>query len=277
MDRAGAEVEPLYIAVAPNGARKTKSDHPALPMSAAEIAETAAAAAAAGAAMLHLHVRDDDGAHSLDVGRYREATEAVRARVGDGLVIQATTEAVGRYSAAEQMALVRELRPEAVSLALRELAPAGEERAAAQFFDWLAGQPIMPQFILYDAADVIRFRALRKAGVVPPGRHFLLFVLGRYVAAGASSPRVLLPFLEANEEDDPWAVCAFGPQEQACMAAAMALGGHVRVGFENNVTLPDGGTAADNSVPVAHSAALARAIGRPIGTAAAMREAFGGA
>ena len=114
---------PLIIAVAPNGARKTKADHPALPITPEELAETAARCLDAGASMIHLHVRDDDQKHSLDVSAYRAAIAAIRARVGGELIIQVTTEAVGIYTPAQQMAMVQELEPEAVSLAVRELCP----------------------------------------------------------------------------------------------------------------------------------------------------------
>ena len=112
---------PLMISVAPTGARKSKETHPGLPITPDEIAETALACQDAGASMIHLHVRDQEGRHSIDVGAYRDASEAVRDAVGDGLIIQVTSEAVGRFSPAEQMAMVRSLRPEAVSLAIREL------------------------------------------------------------------------------------------------------------------------------------------------------------
>ena len=97
---------PFAIAVAPNGARRTKKDHPRLPMTADEIARDAAEALEAGAAMIHLHVRDGEGVHTLDVDLYREAVKAVHAAVGDELVVQVTTEAVGRYTPAEQIAVI---------------------------------------------------------------------------------------------------------------------------------------------------------------------------
>ncbi|MGB1244689.1 MAG: 3-keto-5-aminohexanoate cleavage protein, partial [Porticoccaceae bacterium] len=86
------------IAVAPNGARKQKDDHPALPISPAELTETAVQCRDAGACMIHLHVRDAGGGHSLDVDAYRLATTAVRDAVGPDMVIQITTEAVGIYT-----------------------------------------------------------------------------------------------------------------------------------------------------------------------------------
>src|SRR5688572_22904819 len=111
------------IAVAPNGGRRGKADHPALPIGPRELASTAAACLEAGAAMIHVHVRDRDGGHLLDADAYRETTNAIRDAVGERLVIQVTSESVGRYQPAEQMAVVRATRPEAVSLALRELVP----------------------------------------------------------------------------------------------------------------------------------------------------------
>ena len=190
---------PMLLAVAPNGARKTHADHPAVPISPAEIAATAAAAVEAGAAMIHLHVRDAAQKHSLDVGAYREATAAVREAVGARMVIQVTSEAVGIYSAEQQMAMVRELEPEAVSLAIRELVPEGGEDAAREFLTWLVGTGILPQYILYAPEDVERFARLQAAGVVPPGPAFLLFVLGRYTPGQRSVPNDLLPYLTAIE------------------------------------------------------------------------------
>lgn len=103
--------EPLIIAVAPNGARKTQDFHPALPMTADEIARDAVACRDAGACMLHLHVRDRDGGHSLDGDTYRQAIAAVRTAVGDDMVIQITTEAVGHYTPDQQIALLHDVRP----------------------------------------------------------------------------------------------------------------------------------------------------------------------
>ena len=103
---------PLVVIAAPNGARLNKRGHPAVPVTTAEIAAAAAELAECGVSVLHLHVRGDRGEHVLDAERYREAQAAIRDRVGDRLVVQVTTEAVGRYERGEQMALVRELRPD---------------------------------------------------------------------------------------------------------------------------------------------------------------------
>lgn len=264
--------QPLFVAVAPNGARKTKEHHPALPITPEELASTAESCQAAGACMIHLHVRDDDGAHSLDPGRYREAMAAIRDACGEKMVIQVTTEAVGRYSPPEQMACIRDLVPEAASFAIREVVPDAEaEVEARRFFFWAQEAGIQPQFILYSAEDVARFEDLVSRGVLPPGPHFLLFVLGRYSEGQISAPADLLPFLAANRFQNPWSLCAFGPKEAACAIAGAALGGHARVGFENNLLLPDGSRAPDNAALVETVARGAAAIGRPLGTAAQLR------
>ncbi|GJE83016.1 3-keto-5-aminohexanoate cleavage protein [Methylorubrum thiocyanatum] len=260
---------PLILANAPNGATRTKADHPALPITAAEIARTAAEIAEAGAALIHVHVRDRAGRHLLDAEAYRAVTAAIRAEVGDRLVVQITSEAAGRYQSPEQMAVVRATRPEAVSLALREIVPdAGAEEAAAQFFAWARAERVLLQIILYTPDEVTRYRALKARGVLGAGEDFPLFVLGRYTPGQVSVPADLLPFLaEAGESLPLWSICAFGPRENACALAAAALGGHVRVGFENSLLAPDGSRAESNAAQMRRAADGARLLGRPLADA----------
>lgn len=267
------EADPAILMVAPNGARKTKADHPAVPIGPSEIAEEAVRCREAGASMLHLHVRQADGRHLLDAEAYKAATEAIRQAVGSDMVVQITTEAVGIYSPDEQMAVVREARPEAVSLAVREILPDEESlEQGAAFLAWLGKEHISPQYILYDAADVERFDALRKRGVIPGERAFVLYVLGRYSADQQSNPLDLLPFLGAATGGDIWAVCAFGARESACAAAALALGGHARVGFENNLLMADGGLARHNADLVSQARGAVGLAGRALAGADQVRE-----
>jgi len=273
---SGADWAPLILTVAPNGARRGYADHPALPITPEEIGRCAAACADAGAAMIHLHVRDRDGGHTLDADAYRAAIGAVKQQAGERIVIQVTSEAVGIYEPAQQMAMVRAVRPEAVSLAVRELLPEGaDEQEVAKFFAWLAAEHIAAQFILYSQEDVRRFDDLVERGVVADCQRFVLFVLGRYSAGQQSSPDDVLPFVTANSGGYTWAVCAFGQREAACVLAAAAAGGHGRVGFENNLCLPDGRTAPDNAALVAAVADGARAMGRPLASATVARGIMG--
>jgi len=266
---------PFILCVAPNGARRGKADHPRLPITTEEIAREAAAAREAGAAMLHLHVRDRDGRHLLDAAAYREAIAAVRREVGDDLLVQITTEAVGRYSPAEQIAVVDEVAPEAASIAVRELFAEGADAgAAAHFLTRQARRGALIQHILYDVADVIRFEALARSGSIPLEGASQILVLGRYAAGQVSDPAELIPVLAARSVAITWMVCAFGSREAAAGIAAAALGGHARVGFENNMFLPDGALAPDNSALIAAVAAALPTTGRRLATPAEARAAF---
>jgi len=257
---------PCRILVAPNGARRGKGDHPALPVSPEEVAATAAACRDAGATGIHLHARDGKGAHTLSPVIYASYIQAVRRQAGPGFFVQVTTEAVGRYTPEQQMAAIQglKLRPDGVSLALRELVPdQAHEAEAADFFAWLLAHGMAPQVILYTADEVRRFQALRAKGVIPAAMDDVLFVLGRYLEPGSLvEPRALLAFLGVHEPATPWMVCAFGREETACLALAAALGGDLRVGFENALEHGDGRTAADNAERVAEIAGLVDRLGR---------------
>ena len=270
------QTEPLMIAVAPNGARKSQRDHPRLPINPQELADTAATCLDAGACMLHLHVRDSNGGHSLDAGRYHDATAAIRHRVGDELIIQITTESVGLYTREQQMAVVVATRPEAVSLAIREISPAGcDERSSAEFFTFLRRERINAQYILYDEADVSRFQDLQARGIVSHENFSVLLVLGRYAENQQSDPTEIAPLISGFASPPPWFLCAFGASEAACMSEAMRLGGHCRVGFENNLLMPDGRPASDNAELVRSTSASARSLGRRIATADEARQLLG--
>ena len=267
-----ADWPPFIIGVAPNGARKSKADHPALPLTADEIARDAATCHAAGAAFIHVHVRDKMGKHLLDADAYRAATAAIRREAGSDIIVQITTESGGIYLPGYQMAMVRETRPEACSLAIREIIPnAAAERDAAAFCAWMAAEGVVPQFILDTADEVRRFAELRARGVLGTAPASVLYVLGRYSAGQASDPLDLAPFLAAAERDWHWGVCAFGAKEGAVALTAAVLGGHSRVGFENNVQLADGRMAPGNAALVAQARAGAEAIARNVATGAAAR------
>jgi 3-keto-5-aminohexanoate cleavage enzyme len=267
---------PAALAVAPNGGRRSKADHPAVPVTREEIAVTAAACLEAGACMIHTHVRNRAGGHVLDVESYRTTIAAVRAEVGDRLVIQITSEALGIYRPAEQMAVVREVRPEAVSLALRELAPdSSQEGAFGDFLAWLRRESVTPQIILYSPEEAVRLADLKARGVIPFNDVPVLYVLGRHTAGQRSSPADLLPFIAPGMPHFAhWTVCAFGAREIACVTAAALLGGNARVGFENNLHLPDGSVAPDNASLVATALSTISACGIAIATAADLRAAW---
>ncbi len=256
---------PLIISVAPNGARRTKGDHPKIPLSPAELAIEAERCADAGAALMHVHVRDADGRHSLSPDAYRSALDAIRRRVADRLLLQITTESCGIFAIAVQMAAVLAVKPPAASFALREfIATEADEPRARDFFAAVHDFGTVPQFILYDPAEIDRLRHLISTGVIPFPAPAVLFVLGRYASGPSSDPASLVPFLSRWGNDEGWTVASFGPSELRVAAAAIAIGGHVRVGFENNLQRPDGSYLDSTAEQVTAVAALARLLDRRI-------------
>ena len=182
------------MTVAPNGGRKTKADHPALPLTADELARTAAECLERGASMIHLHVRDKDGGHSLDSEAYRSVIARICEEVGDRLVLQITSESLGRYSPAEQRAAVLRTNPEAVSLALRELAPEkADEKDFGLFLGKLKQMRIWPQIIVYHPDEAERLGAMLKQGLIPFEKLSVLYVLGRFALTRTASRATFCP------------------------------------------------------------------------------------
>lgn len=232
------------LMVAPNGARKTKADHPALPMTVDEICSDAKECFASGADGIHVHLRDQQGRHLLDAAAYRDVLARLNAVVPD-MQVQITTEAAGRYDPAHQCAVALASGAQHVSVSPRELGRALSREDIAQFARNCTASGISVQWILYDAGDF----ALLPMPMRGSGQK-LLFVLGRYDPATDGRPEMLAPFLQAlhrREGRADWAACAFGPGETECLLHAAKLGGKLRVGFENSLLGPDGSPAASNA------------------------------
>ena len=249
------------LMVAPNGARRTTADHLALPVTIAQIVECAKTCFAAGAEAIHAHVRDENQRHVLDAGLYRELIGEMTVKVPD-MAVQITTEAVGRYSPAEQRAVVRDVMPKMVSVALAERARDDDPAQVRKFYHWTAEAGIAVQHIVYSPEELTELARLLDDGVIPAGKLQILFVLGRYARDQQSDPADLRPFLDVLKvapevgSQAQWAACAFGRAETACLRRALDLGGAVRVGFENNLYNADGGLARDNAERVAEIKAL---------------------
>jgi uncharacterized protein (DUF849 family) len=263
------------LMVAPNGARRTKADHPHLPITPQELADTARRCFAAGGDSLHLHVRDKEQRHSLDAGRYREAIAAIAEAV-PGLAIQITTESAGIFSVAHQLACLEELRPAAASISVREMAR--EPDLAARVYALCREVGTRVQHILYTPDCLPQLEAWDQQGLLGPLQREVIFVLGGYSPARSGQPQELSSLLSAiacrapTHDDQPsddhppawrwsWSVCAFGPQEIDCLLAAWAMGGGARIGFENNIHDGDGRLLPDNAASLRALIARASAKG----------------
>ncbi len=253
---------PLLIAVAPNGARKTKDDHPNLPLTTAELIDTALRCLDAGAAMMHFHVRDQIGRHTLDPVFYEPVLKELEAAVGERMLLQVSSEAVDRYSSAQQIDCMKRLAPHCLSCGLHEIFDDPQDYSPGhEFCAQLHREGVLVQYILYSPAEVEWYEKLCDTGVIPGREHFLLFVLGRYGAI-VSEKEELAAYVSALKGNNSWMVCGFGREEHGLMAQAAGLGGHCRVGFENNQELVDGSTVSDNATLVRLTAEMADEKGR---------------
>jgi 3-keto-5-aminohexanoate cleavage enzyme len=254
------KVTPLPdIMIAPNGARRGKQDHAALPIAINETIETTRACIKEGATGLHLHIRDNEGKHTLDSGIYLEALSEFKSALPD-FPVQITTEAVGQYSSIEQRKIVQDIAPKSVSISIAEMLADGEMKEAQKFYDWCRETQTSVQHIVYDAQDLERIETMFPGA--DDNQLQLLFVLGRYTKNQQSSPDDLNLFYDWLIDKKPradWAICAFGQGETDCLAKANKHGGKVRVGFENSIWNKDGSLAKDNAERVAE---VVRAIGK---------------
>ncbi|KAE9632487.1 3-keto-5-aminohexanoate cleavage protein [Parasedimentitalea maritima] len=250
------------LTVAPNGARRGRDDHPELPVTQDQIVATSVACKAAGAHGIHLHVRDAAGAHTLDAEHYHDAKAAV-AEAAPGLAIQITTESAGLFNVAEQLDCLKALRPASASIALREMSR--DPDMAAQAYALCAEAGTQVQHILYGPSCIELLRRWYADGTVPNTMRDVIFVLGQYVPEVLAQPQDLQPFLAATDDLNlNWTVCAFGRHEQACLLAAIAAGGDVRIGFENNMETPSGDLLSDNAASVAALITAATAAGHTL-------------
>ena len=240
------------LMVAPNGARRTKQDHPAIPVTLEETFATAQKCYAAGAESIHFHLRDADQQHLLDAGLYKEGLAELH-RLLPEMHLQITTEAVGRYSPEEMTKIAYEVMPPGISIGLAELMPDRQPGAEnIRLYKTLYEAGCRVQHLCYQLDDVDLLARLVEAADLADEKIWAMFVIGHYTGR-VSHPDMIQPFIDraaANGLELDWAVCAFAEQEHTTLERAALLGGKVRVGFENSIFMPDGSIAPDNETRV---------------------------
>lgn len=244
------------LALAPNGAYKQKTDHPALPLSQDEIVQCAVDASHAGATLFHLHIRDEVNQHSLDPDTYLRTIHAIEDVLGNTLVIQITSESANIFTPQQQIESIKAVKPECVSIALREIIPDSKSVHKAQaLFDWCAEHGCRIQYILYSEAELLAYFSYIEQDIIPAAPHSVLFVLGQQHKNQATSAEDLIPFITHQQNFiAPWMVCAFGASEQTRLIEAAFKGGHIRQGFENNLLNVKGKTARNNAAQLRSTA-----------------------
>lgn len=268
----------LIITCAITGAETTREKQPALPMTPEEQGQAAEEAVQAGASIIHLHVRDEAGHPSQSVERFREAITAIKKRVPEVMIQISTGGAVGE--SIENRLKPLSLRPEMASLNLGTL-NFGDDvfwnhpRDILKLAQTMNDLEIIPELEIYEAGMLEVGLKLAKQGVLRNPLHFQ-FVLG--VPGGMSGDLKNLMHLLSILPTDPqlhWGVAGIGRSQLPLAVHAMALGGHVRVGFEDNIFYSKGVLAQSNAQLVARVARIARELGREIATPLQAREMMG--
>ena len=240
------------LMVAPNGARPMKKDHPAVPITIFETAETAKACFDAGADGIHFHMRDQKGQHILDSGLCKEALSELQKKV-PRMHLQVTTEAVGRYSPDAMRKLAYDVVPPGISIGIREMIPSRVPSVEdINLYKSLTEAGTKIQHICYEPKDIDLLSELLSLANIPTNGTWCMFVIGHYSGI-VSNPENIPPFLDKLKKHNinaDWAVCAFAKEELSCLKMSINLGGKIRVGFENSILMPDGKIALNNESKV---------------------------
>jgi uncharacterized protein (DUF849 family) len=268
---------PVVITAALTGVLATREQCPAIPYTPKEIGEEAKRAADAGAAIVHIHARTATGAADWSVETFGDILSEVRARTD--VMVNFSTGAIG-VPVEERVAHIRELRPEigALNMGSMNYAIYSEKKKAfyhdhvfanpfkdIQFFlEAMNGAGVRPELECFDTGHIANTAPLIDMGVLKPPYQFSL-IMG--VLGGIpGTTRHLINQVDTLPEGSHWQVIGIGLGQWELVAPAIAMGGNVRVGLEDNFYLEEGRMAKSNGELVDKAVRLARDLGRSVAT-----------
>lgn len=267
-------MDDLIITVAPTGSVPTRQHTPHVPLTPDEIAADVFRCWQAGAAIAHIHARDEQGRPSANPAIFAAIKEKIELKC-DIIVMISTG---GRASTVEdERAAPLGLRPEMASLTTGSVNFANSVYAnSPSLIDRLATEmkimEIKPELEIFDTSMVTNALGLMKKGLVSPPLHFQ-FVMG-VQGAMAATPKNLLHLVESIPVDSTWSVAGIGRDQVPMTTLGLLLGGHVRVGLEDNLQYSKG-VLATNQQLVERAARLAGELGRTVCSPAAARKILG--
>ena len=269
--------DPVIITCAISGAVANRDQCPAIPYTPAEYAAEARRAVDAGATMIHIHARTPDGTPSYEVEDFRAITEAIKGEVD--VVVNYSTGAIG-VPVEKRVAYLRELRPDVAALNMGSMNYAKYSRSRRDFvFAMVFANPfdeivalleamnelgIKPEHECFDLGHLGSLEPLVHKGVLREPLH-VSCVMG--VLGGVPpTARNLAAMVDNVPAGSHWGLIGIARRQWTLLAAALALGGSVRVGLEDNFYLPDGEMARSNGDLVERAARMARDAGRRVAT-----------
>ncbi|HNZ44692.1 MAG TPA: 3-keto-5-aminohexanoate cleavage protein [Candidatus Syntrophosphaera thermopropionivorans] len=273
-------MEPLILTAAITGAETCRKDQPNLPITPEEQAAEALACFEAGARIIHLHVRDDEGNPTQSLERFEAAITAIKSAVPEIIVQISTGGAVGEDFEKRLAPLC--LKPEMATLNAGSLnfgndvfinRPPDIVRLAEAFKEY----QVVPEVEVYESGMIDYVAKLIKKGVITHSPLHIQFVLGVPGGMNGSPKNVVYMAYHLKEliPSATWAVAGIGQYHIPASLTAMVMGGHIRVGFEDNIYYHKGVLAESNAQLVARMARIAAEIGRPLATPAQAREILG--
>ncbi len=281
--------DPVIITCAISGVLADREQCPAIPYTPQEYAAEARRIVDEGGAMIHIHARRPDGTPSYEVEDFRAITDAIRAELGgDDVIVNYSTGAVG-VPLGKRIAYLRELRPDVAALNMGSMNYAKYSRARKAFvFQTVFVNPfdeivelleamnelgIRPEHECFDVGHVGSLEPLLDMGVLRAPLH-VDCVMG---ITGGIPPtaRNLAAMVDNIPAGAHWGVIGISRPQWMLVAAALTLGGSVRVGLEDNLYLPDGTMARSNGELVARARRMTQDAGRRVATVAQAREMLG--
>jgi 3-keto-5-aminohexanoate cleavage enzyme len=269
--------DPVIITCAISGAVANRDQCPAIPYTPEEYAAEARRAVDAGASMIHIHARTPAGTPSYEVEDFRAITDAIKADVD--VVVNYSTGAIG-VPVEKRVAYLRELRPDVAALNMGSMNYAKYSRSRRDFvFAMVFANPfeeivallqamnelgIKPEHECFDLGHLGSLEPLVHKGVLREPLH-VSCVMG--VLGGVPpTARNLAAMVDNVPAGSHWGLIGVSRDQWTLLAAALALGGSVRVGLEDNFYLPDGEMARSNGELVERAARMTRDAGRRVAT-----------
>jgi 3-keto-5-aminohexanoate cleavage enzyme len=277
------------LTCAVSGALANRDQCPAIPYTPAEYAAEARRIADEGGAMIHIHARRPDGTPSHAVEDFRAITEAIRAEVGEGLIVNYSTGALG-VPVADRVTYLRALRPEVGALNMGSMNYAKYSARRHEFvfqavfensfatiralLEPMVECGIRPEHECFDSGHVASLDPLLDMGLLQPPLQ-VSFVMGVTGGIRPTARNVAHMAEQVPPVPHQWGVIGISRAQWGLLAAALSLGGNIRVGLEDNFYLPDGEMARSNGELVARAARMATDAGRRLATVAEARELLG--
>jgi uncharacterized protein (DUF849 family) len=248
------------ITVAPTGAESAKADVPALPVTLEELVQTAKECEEAGAAVIHVHIRDGDARPTLDPARLSDTAQALRQSTN--LIVQLSTggAVTDPY---EHRLRVLDAAPDSCSLTCGTvnfgddvfMNPWG---FMVELYQRTQELEIVPEFELFDLGQVRALHRLLDKHGPPYGGHVHCDLVMGVPGGMPGDTRTLVAAVEALPEGATWSATGVGRTSLPVMYAALATGGHLRVGMEDTLTYAKGQPVTGNAQLVERAATLAR-------------------